>query len=149
MTAQLAQSKIEYNKNWKLKNPEKVLVSRKRYEEKNREKIRERMKKWRINRLAKDPDFERDKARAWVEKNRTARRAYMRQWIGYPEATRPEPTHCECCGRKSGRRGLHLDHCHETKVFRGWLCGNCNTGIGLLGDSLETLLRAVGYLRKG
>jgi len=41
-----------------------------------------------------------------------------------------------------------LDHCHETGEFRGWLCKQCNTGLGNLGDNLESLKRAVNYLSK-
>jgi len=41
-----------------------------------------------------------------------------------------------------------LDHCHETGDFRGWLCKQCNTGLGNLGDNLESIERAASYLRK-
>lgn len=51
---------------------------------------------------------------------------------------------CDCCGKKSDR--LCLDHCHETKKFRGWLCNNCNTGLGMLGDNKEGLNVAFKYL---
>jgi len=39
-----------------------------------------------------------------------------------------------------------LDHCHKTETFRGWLCGNCNTGLGGLKDSLERVSKAKIYL---
>jgi hypothetical protein len=55
----------------------------------------------------------------------------------------PCPPACECC-RRAGK--LHLDHSKETKQFRGWLCCNCNTGVGQLGDSLVPLHDAVAYL---
>jgi hypothetical protein len=42
----------------------------------------------------------------------------------------------------------HVDHCHATKYVRGILCSMCNTGIGFLGDSASTLLRAAYYLRE-
>tara|TARA_R100000773_G_C4156599_1_gene76293 strand:+ start:287 stop:562 length:276 start_codon:yes stop_codon:yes gene_type:complete len=41
-----------------------------------------------------------------------------------------------------------LDHCHETGDFRGWLCKKCNTGLGLLGDNVTELSRAIKYLSK-
>lgn len=37
----------------------------------------------------------------------------------------------------------HLDHCHETESFRGWLCHNCNTKMP---DDLTTAKRFVKYL---
>lgn len=45
-----------------------------------------------------------------------------------------------------GTWGWQCDHDHETNEFRGWLCKKCNTGLGALGDNLESLLRAVEYL---
>ena len=41
-----------------------------------------------------------------------------------------------------------LDHCHETNQFRGWICRNCNTGIGNLGDNVEGLENAIRYLKR-
>jgi hypothetical protein len=52
-------------------------------------------------------------------------------------------TPCECCGRISK---LFLDHTHGDDKFRGWICRECNSGIGLLGDSVESLKRALAYL---
>ena len=57
-----------------------------------------------------------------------------------------DPT-CECCGTKSDKEVLNLDHCHDDKTFRGWLCRSCNIGIGALGDNIEGLERAMSYLR--
>lgn len=67
---------------------------------------------------------------------------------GYPVPTRPRPDFCECCGRAPEGRGLALDHCHITGIFRGWLCATCNMGIGALGDTLEAVTAAVGYLKR-
>ena len=63
-----------------------------------------------------------------------------------------EPDVCECCGKpangKARTNKLCLDHDHNTWEFRGWLCHDCNRGIGLLGDNLEGVLNAVNYLKK-
>jgi len=40
-----------------------------------------------------------------------------------------------------------LDHCHDTNTFRGWLCGNCNTGLGGFKDDKDKVLRAYNYLK--
>ncbi len=47
-----------------------------------------------------------------------------------------------------GRGTFHVDHCHDTGKVRGLLCHNCNTGIGKLGDNVESLRRAVDYLER-
>ncbi len=61
--------------------------------------------------------------------------------------TRSQPKKCECCERPLNRKG-HEDHDHKTGLFRGWLCGRCNPGIGLLGDDLKSLTKAVDYLKR-
>ena len=54
---------------------------------------------------------------------------------------------CDCCG-KPVHRNWQLDHCHETGQFRGWLCKTCNTGLGLLGDNVGSVRKALDYLLK-
>ena len=74
-------------------------------------------------------------------------RAYYRKRAGLPEPTRPTPENCECCGSKLlGGKKTHLDHCHATGMFRGWLCNKCNLGIGALGDSVAGVENAIRYL---
>lgn len=40
-----------------------------------------------------------------------------------------------------------LDHDHATGKFRGYLCQNCNSGLGKFKDNPITLLKAVEYLQ--
>ena len=51
---------------------------------------------------------------------------------------------CHNCDKKTEK--LIFDHDHDTNQFRGWLCYQCNTAIGNLGDSIEGLKRALRYL---
>ena len=60
----------------------------------------------------------------------------------------PRTDHCECCGEKKDPEQLYLDHCHDTLVFRGWLCNGCNLGLGSLGDNVQALETALNYLRR-
>ena len=56
---------------------------------------------------------------------------------------------CAICGEEpTTKRGLHLDHCHETGKVRGLLCHGCNTGIGSFGDDPELLKKALDYLKE-
>ena len=63
----------------------------------------------------------------------------------------PTPENCECCSipfSSIKNLDIHLDHCHEEETFRGWLCKNCNIGIGMLGDDVKGVTRALKYLKR-
>jgi hypothetical protein len=60
---------------------------------------------------------------------------------------RPKPDKCEVCGGQGGKRnGIVLDHNHKTGDFRGWLCSNCNTALGLLKDNVKRIEALKQYL---
>lgn len=73
-------------------------------------------------------------------------RAQKRRSAGVPEAGGLAPHGpCEICGKECV---FVLDHDHATRIFRGWLCTNCNTALGKLGDTVAGLERAITYLKK-
>lgn len=43
-------------------------------------------------------------------------------------------------------REVHVDHCHDTELFRGFLCQRCNTGLGFFDDDPLRIDRAIEYL---
>jgi hypothetical protein len=49
------------------------------------------------------------------------------------------------CGRETEE--LQRDHCHLTDKNRGWLCKQCNLGLGMFKDDIEILKRAIVYLQ--
>lgn len=57
-----------------------------------------------------------------------------------------KPENCECCHQLTTH--FVLDHCHKSGNFRGWICRNCNQGIGKLGDNLEGIKNALSYLNR-
>jgi hypothetical protein len=62
--------------------------------------------------------------------------------------------HCAICGQPESRfRGscaieLAVDHCHNSGLVRGLLCGRCNTALGLMRDDVQVLQKAIDYLSK-
>ena len=87
----------------------------------------------------------RDRSRKWAADNQ-ARRDALRYGVSEEEAARLRAvTQCQLCG--SGKK-LCIDHCHDTGQVRGVLCHECNTSIGKLGDTVESLEKAVRYLKR-
>jgi hypothetical protein len=94
------------------------------------------------------------KPRVTLEHKRTKMREIMRRFIakkkGYTpvnvETIQPKPKD-GCCQKCRRVADLHLDHDHATGRFRGWLCIQCNMGIGQLGDTVEGLQEAITYLK--
>ena len=56
----------------------------------------------------------------------------------------PEAGNCPICDSYTEK--WVLDHCHETLTFRGYICRDCNAGIGLLKDNADILKNALYYL---
>jgi len=51
---------------------------------------------------------------------------------------------CAICGKDSEV----IDHNHQTGAVRAALCFNCNSGIGMLGDNVDRVRKAVAYLER-
>lgn len=44
-------------------------------------------------------------------------------------------------------KSFSIDHDHKTGKVRGLLCSKCNTAIGLLDESEESMINAINYLK--
>jgi hypothetical protein len=60
---------------------------------------------------------------------------------------------CPVCGKKQDgirRTGnsFNVDHCHITGEVRGYLCQQCNAGLGLLSDDTSFLKKAIEWIEK-
>jgi hypothetical protein len=53
---------------------------------------------------------------------------------------------CAICGEVPRR--FHVDHDHKTGARRGFLCGPCNTALGLFKDDPKRLRAAIRYLAR-
>lgn len=71
------------------------------------------------------------------------------------ESKHPRPAvgdsfYCKVCERTmivQKNRDICLDHNHQTGEIRGYICNDCNTGIGKLKDSVSMLKRAIKWLK--
>ena len=64
------------------------------------------------------------------EQYRAYRRRYIRRRNGTLNATGEQQTGtCPLCEKAD--QLLRFDHSHETGRFRGWLCNDCNTKLGV------------------
>ena len=87
-----------------------------------------------------------------VERNSKYKRQYGITIDDYKSMLEKQAGKCAICFTSDpGARVKHfqVDHCHKTGAVRGLLCHKCNRAIGLLNDSVESVLRAATYLEKG
>ena len=94
--------------------------------------------------------FMREWQKKWVKKYRIKNPQYMGRTktstgFKYSDATTPRANKCEICSRVGK---TVLDHCHKTNKFRGWLCHQCNTSLGMVKDNIEVLNKMISYLVK-
>jgi hypothetical protein len=57
--------------------------------------------------------------------------------------------HCSCCGGLDhGSKNWHLDHDDTRKIFRGVVCGGCNSVIGYAREDIRQLQKIAEYITK-
>ena len=107
---------------WRLKNPEKWLAAKRKWQENNPGRQREY-------------DFKRKFG------------ITVQQYDAFLAMQNHECAICHTAQCLTGRR-LAVDHCHTSKVVRGLLCANCNLLVGQAKDNPEVLRAAANYLDK-
>jgi len=58
---------------------------------------------------------------------------------------------CKLCGDHESNQPhgrLHIDHCHDTGLYRGLLCNKCNLALGGFDDDIELMKRAIEYVQE-
>jgi hypothetical protein len=118
-------------------------VYRSEWSKKNRERIRDQQRA----RYAAEPEKYRQYFR-----NHRIERDYGLTEIQYAEWVQKQNGKCAICGKEPsglwhGDRMLNVDHNHETGAVRGLLCNRCNRGLGLVGDTVESIGRVLAYLQ--
>lgn len=109
------------------------------------EKKRLLMREWDKKARLHNPEYHR---------NSNLKKLYGITLDDYNEMLRLQNGVCKLCGNPESRKtksgtlmNLHVDHCHTTHKVRGLLCHHCNVALGSFKDSVETLQRAIDYLK--
>lgn len=76
---------------------------------------------------------------------RKRRTRYGLDSIAYDSLLESQDHQCGICGSS---RKLYVDHNHATGAVRGFLCNQCNAGIGMLQDNPDLLRKAIEWLEK-
>lgn len=159
-------NKERVSKNHKLyyeKNKEQIKKNVKEYRNKNKTSCAARSKLWRENNKeelemkarryrTEKREFlsqkDREEYRTPKVLNQILLRSFGITLEQYNAMNEAQSGLCAICNRppitKASR--LSVDHCHETGKIRGLLCTRCNTGIGMLGDSIQYVESALLYL---
>ena len=104
------------------------------------EKENKRLKRWRGNNPEK---YQQQWLRHSINKNR-----YEITEEEYYQKLEEQNGKCEICKRECDKGRLSIDHDHKTNKVRGLLCRNCNLGLGMFGENLDSLSEAVLYLQR-
>ena len=107
-------------------------------------------RKWRTN----NRQASRDQRNKYVTNNKlSVKKSSLKFNYGltleaYQELLERQNHCCAVCNKNVNEltKSLCVDHCHSTNKIRGLLCRNCNSGIGLLGDTVDGLQKAIQYL---
>jgi len=87
-----------------------------------------------------------------LNRNRGLRKRYGLSSSDYEGLMKKQGEKCAVCfgalkeSRGRGANQVHVDHCHETGIIRGLLCGDCNRMIGMSHERAWVLHRAADYI---
>jgi hypothetical protein len=111
---------------------EKRVKTRREWQTKNREKLRDSSRRNRIKNNLQKRDYKL-KYKYGISRER------------FDLMVIDQDNKCMICKQE---RKLSIDHCHTTNVVRGVLCHKCNVGIGHFQDNEVFLRSAIDYLQK-
>ena len=131
-------------------NKEKLALKKSISYQANKEYYQKKHKQWRLDNPEKIKAYNKKK----YHKNKAAMRekklqeAYKISLIEYNELFILQNGRCGICNKhqRELKKRLHVDHNHTTGQIRGLLCNKCNLGLGTMGDSVESIKKALIYL---
>lgn len=123
---------------WRKKNPDKNRQTLKKFYYSHKEEIslqRKILRKLNLNKIRNNENNWRYKKRYGIsieEKNKILL---------------SQEGKCALCKKEISDFSAVTDHDHKTGKIRGILCRTCNFGLGILGDSLESIELVLKYLK--
>jgi hypothetical protein len=125
------------------KNKEKYLAQQKVYYTNNIDRIRETSKMYYQSNKSKWLEM------GWKQKGILNKEGLPFTLSDFEELASTAEYKCQICGSdgSSHKKGLCVDHNHNTGIARGLLCGHCNSGIGHFHDDINKLSSAIAYLK--
>jgi len=147
--------KIQYSKEYYIKNKTKYKERAKEYYEKNKEKLKERSKEYYYKNIEKVSA----RTKLYYEKTSSSSEYKFKRYgitrLDYNNLYENQRGLCSICGKEEistlrsvKKKVLAVDHCHTTGKVRGLLCSNCNRGLGHFQESSDILRKAIDYLEK-
>lgn len=122
-------------KGYRLKNQEKMADKDRAYYIKNREKI---LSQCQVYRKENEKEI------------KSRRRNIKYRFVSgeFEDLLTKQAGVCAICGGLGGKKGLGVDHDHESGKVRALLCGTCNSALGHLKDSSALAQAATDYLKQ-
>ena len=135
----------ESTRRWRAAYPVLVKQLERAYYLQRREKILERQRQRRIE----NPEMFRERSKRDYVRRKDAQPSPYHGLSRIEVRTRLTVQNgaCAICKTTEARR-WHGDHDHKTGAFRGVLCSNCNSGMGLLADDAARCRAAAEYLER-
>ena len=125
----------ERNKKWHQENKNKERERHRKYRQENKDKINKEAKKYRQKNRNKIINQYYIKKHN-ISLNKKIKLLEQQNW------------QCYICKKIIDVNNGHIDHCHKTKKIRGILCGSCNRALGLFQDNIKLLKKAINYLQQ-
>lgn len=133
---------------------EKKKLNEKRWCANNKDRVKEIKAKSAAKKRAEDPRKRANTSKEYRDSNPHKIRETSLRYYGitadqFDAVYLKQNGMCAICNKEIPPlgKGRHLDHCHKTNVIRGILCTHCNFGLGNFKDNIESLSKAMEYLK--
>lgn len=126
------------------KSRERNKIAQKKWRENNRERCLEKGRKY----YAENKDKIKERKKKYTEKEviRSRKKNLARYGIDEEILLRMKEEQNHCCAICGEIKKLVVDHNHTTGETRGLLCSNCNIVLGMAKENINILSKAIIYI---